>query len=269
MTINTPHLEQMQWQYFRNDSGETVPPFAVLRVTGTTVNNSMPAITCAKPNATSYNFYFVNGPFAVRNGKFGQGTYGPHVVARYDTAATPTLDAEWGPQSGSWFLSTAGSGFRIVGEISATKFTDSGLLEAIQVPSSAAASQPDWAVLNQPSITISSGTMTTITWSGDFDSGSADLEADAAAETIELGVNGSYLNELYLHGIHNGSGADTSFRLMSTLAVAQFNGAIQNPTFNGVAFLGHDSSAPGHQYTWIWCRATLEHHRIHSQCGRR
>lgn len=131
-------LQQNAWNYFKNVSAETIPAFAVMRVTGTIQVEGMTAITCAKPNSSSFSFYVVNGPAAVRAGFFGQCTYGPSLVVRY--SGSPSLDDDLGPTNGSWEISSGGSGFRVVGAINST------ILEAIQVPAASASGSQTYAV---------------------------------------------------------------------------------------------------------------------------
>jgi hypothetical protein len=50
-----------RWLAFRNDSGETIPPFAVLRITGVVTIAGRAVLTVSKPNADGGTFYAVNG----------------------------------------------------------------------------------------------------------------------------------------------------------------------------------------------------------------
>lgn len=105
---------------FRNDSGETIPAFAVMRVTGATGLGSIPVLTVAKPNTAFQRRYLVNGPLAV-SGASGQNTFGLGTWAEqsafvlYDDANTPAYGEEWGPSNGSWEIKKYRYGFHILG----------------------------------------------------------------------------------------------------------------------------------------------------------
>jgi len=188
-------LQQNPWHFFRNDSGESIPAFAVMRPTGTIQAFGATVFTCAKPNATSYSFYLINGPGVVRDGQFGQCTYGPDVVVLYDTGSSPALDEDWGPTNGSWKIATAGTGFRIVGVADAVK----GIIEVIQVKT-AAASTVHWgtlSVVHSPGAeqTITTGSWQTVTFSTGSDSGGV-ITADAANDKMTLAAYDYYLMAL-------------------------------------------------------------------------
>jgi len=102
---------------FHNDSGEAIPRFAVMRITG--VNNSGSApwrVKVGKPNDTFYNLYLVNSEVRCAVSGNGWGTFlfnSGHVLC--DSTYTPTAGQEWGPTSGSWSLVRHRPGFLIDG----------------------------------------------------------------------------------------------------------------------------------------------------------
>lgn len=105
---------------FRNDSGETIPAFAVMRVTGAAGLGSIPVITVAKPSTDFKRRYLVNGPFPVSGASgqyvFGLGTWAEQsAYVLYDDANTPAYGEEWGPSSGSWKIKKYRYGFHIIG----------------------------------------------------------------------------------------------------------------------------------------------------------
>lgn len=113
---------------FRNDSGETVPEWAVMRVTGMATSGIIcPTIT--KPDTTFSRLYMVNGPRLVppytgygQTG-YGWGTFLLTETLRlldqfvfYNTSSgTPAAGESWGPKNGQWALEKDYYGFGVLG----------------------------------------------------------------------------------------------------------------------------------------------------------
>lgn len=105
---------------FRNDSGETIPAYGVMRVTGVAGLGSIPTITVDKPSTTFQRLYLVNGPFQVSGtsgqNKFGLGTWAEGAAyVLYDDANTPAYGEEWGPSASSWKIKKNRYGFFVIG----------------------------------------------------------------------------------------------------------------------------------------------------------
>lgn len=103
---------------FKNDSGEAVPAYACMKVTGAEEGGVTGAyyVVIDKPDSTGGPFLF-NGPLEVGTGKFGQAHSGI-VRAAYNTG-TPAVGEIWGPKS-TWTLQAAGDpALEIYGEINA------------------------------------------------------------------------------------------------------------------------------------------------------
>jgi hypothetical protein len=103
---------------FRNDSGETIPAYAAMRVTGVVTAASVPVITVAKPSSTFQGLYLVNGPLPVASsGEIPSfGTWADQAgFVLYDDANTPAMGEEWGPYDGSWEIKKYRYGFTILG----------------------------------------------------------------------------------------------------------------------------------------------------------
>jgi hypothetical protein len=103
---------------FRNDSNETIPAYAAMRVTGVVTTMSIPVITVAKPSSTFQGLYLVNGPLPVASsGELPAfGTWADQAgFVLYDDANTPALGEEWGPYDGSWEIKKYRYGFTILG----------------------------------------------------------------------------------------------------------------------------------------------------------
>jgi hypothetical protein len=104
---------------FRNDSGETIPAFAVMEITGTVTVDSAVLFTVEKQGTELNRFMLVNGPDTVSTSQiYGTGSFVdlPDRVL-YDSAdGTPAAGQVWGPYPGSWALRRHMYGFRILGE---------------------------------------------------------------------------------------------------------------------------------------------------------
>ena len=126
-------LKDMQWEEFRNDSGEEIPAFAVMRCTGAAlIDSGQVVLKMAKPNTYGSQYlHYLNGPIKVANGKFGLCTQSRGAVALYDTAdGTPAFGERWGPRDATWKLKKNTGGFAVV-EVSNS--TD-GLVMVQQAP---------------------------------------------------------------------------------------------------------------------------------------
>ncbi len=114
---------------FRNDSGEEIPPFAVLRVDGIVDRDGQWVKKVFKPDDTYRLTYLVNGPAKIPVGGFGDATDGryPCIVAK--ETGTFAFEDAWGIANNSWTLHrwTPGGFF-----IQAESGTGKGLFERRQ-----------------------------------------------------------------------------------------------------------------------------------------
>lgn len=102
---------------FQNDSGETVPAYACIQLTGTTTLNSRVVFTADQWDGDgSDDIFYFNGPIDVADGETGEA-FQPNTAqwVLYDTEGTPAFQEEWGPVSGSWEIGSDGTGFIIMG----------------------------------------------------------------------------------------------------------------------------------------------------------
>lgn len=100
---------------FKNGSAETVPAFGIMQVdtvAGVPIDQAR-LVTIKKPDSTTGQ-YLVNGPLAVRAGKQGRCRLNGPMTMAY-TGSAPALGDTVGPSSGSWLVSTAGSGYDVLG----------------------------------------------------------------------------------------------------------------------------------------------------------
>ncbi len=99
---------------FYNDSGETIPAYAVMQVDEWKDDaNDRDYFRVIKPDGTGATF-ILNGPLEVADNSDGMGTRHDGMPARY-ASGTPTVDQTWGPTSSSWDLASSGTGFNIIG----------------------------------------------------------------------------------------------------------------------------------------------------------
>jgi len=89
---------------FKNSTGETVPAFGVMAVTGGNRTMLEPYLTIAKPSTTFRRRYVVNGDLAVEDGAFGYCYERGSVEVLYDSG-TPAVGEGWGPKPDQWTLS--------------------------------------------------------------------------------------------------------------------------------------------------------------------
>ena len=99
----------------KNNSGEAVPPHAAMKVTDWEVRENFGIAFISKPDTTFERHYLVNGPFAIPDGKWGEGSmWGITdllVEATYDSASSNDIV---GPEPGQWTSKVGNPGFRVV-----------------------------------------------------------------------------------------------------------------------------------------------------------
>jgi hypothetical protein len=102
---------------FRNDSGEAVPAYAVMRVTSRATVDGRSIHVIGKPTTTFQRRYLVNGVLEVGIGKRGWGTWLWHAdyVLYNSGSGTPAYGEGWGPKSGQWSLEKNYIGFFVEG----------------------------------------------------------------------------------------------------------------------------------------------------------
>jgi hypothetical protein len=101
---------------FLNESGETIPGFAVMQVSGWEVDRAgQDYVKVTKPDGNG-EVFLLNSPFPVADDKIGRATDESFCYALYDDADTPAVDEAWGPEADSWKLKKDNSGFFIVGD---------------------------------------------------------------------------------------------------------------------------------------------------------
>lgn len=102
---------------FSNASGQTVPSFGVLQITGSSVVGvGREILTATRPDGTAGAVYAVNGSVPVTAGQKGRCTLDFPTKAAYDTGdGTPAIGQFWGPKSGQFTLAQGRPYFLISG----------------------------------------------------------------------------------------------------------------------------------------------------------
>lgn len=112
-------VSQQRWVEFRNASGQDIPSFGVLQITGSeTLGVGRKVLTVTRPDGTAGATYAINGhlPVAAGSTKGGVCTMSWPANAAYDTGdGTPAINEVWGAKSGQFTLAKAKAGFKIAG----------------------------------------------------------------------------------------------------------------------------------------------------------
>jgi hypothetical protein len=138
---------------FRNDSGEAVPGYGLMRPTGMASVDDLKIITTSKPDATYRRPYLVNGPDEVAIDSYGWGYWLWHAdYVLYDTGATPAYGETWGPEPSSWTIKKDAPGFLIQGGNTGTGATSRTI--AIQDVPQHVFGKADAAIANAASGTV-------------------------------------------------------------------------------------------------------------------
>lgn len=114
-------LTRIRWMPCQNTTGNDIPGFAVMRVTGiadpTTTDNEY-VLQVDQPNG-SPALYCVNGPQVIKAQSGSTPGWGicsfdfPNFALYDSTSGTPAVNDGWGPKSGSWKLVKGQSGFNV------------------------------------------------------------------------------------------------------------------------------------------------------------
>lgn len=92
-------LSNIDWKTCKNNSGEDVSPFSVLRLSDITTIANVVVRVGVEPDTTFGQDYIVTGPRWIKNGKTGPCFPPGEVLVRYDTG-TPTIGEGYGPKPG-------------------------------------------------------------------------------------------------------------------------------------------------------------------------
>jgi hypothetical protein len=99
-----------------NESGETIPGFAVMQVSGWEAGRSgRDYVKVTKPDGAGA-IYLLNSPFPIADDKIGRATAANNCYALFNDAETPATSEAWGPEADSWKLAKGATGFLVVGD---------------------------------------------------------------------------------------------------------------------------------------------------------
>ena len=106
--MTTPFNHTVYEFAVRNDSGEDIPAFAVMKIDDAEAVSGRLVYVVKKPDAEFQRRYLINGPFVIPDGGSGNGTFAtaenPATALRNDDADPDDYGSVWGVASGSWEL---------------------------------------------------------------------------------------------------------------------------------------------------------------------
>ena len=104
-SLSQPHSFQELLPFVSNDSGEAIPPYACMQVTGTVELGSKNYLVVDKPADTdgSAGAFLFNGPREIADGEEGLAQLGPVLRAIKDTG-TVTGGDRWIPVIDEWYI---------------------------------------------------------------------------------------------------------------------------------------------------------------------
>jgi hypothetical protein len=107
------------WIPFRNDSGETIPAYSSVKVTGVVSGGARTTLTVSKPDSSA-TMFATTGPFSVPADGYGSACVSVHRVAKFTGSIASGNRCK--PKSGDWVLEEDSSGqFVCLGVIDSTK----------------------------------------------------------------------------------------------------------------------------------------------------
>lgn len=142
--------DRTAWLKFRNDSGEVIPPFALLRITGLTLIQNQRVLTVNKPNDTFNRYYAVNGGAKVGIAKLGECTMSRVCLVRTEAGAGL---GTYGARSGQWGLEPSRPGFTSIATHG--RSSQPNVVLAMQEPVSTLFGKTDAIITNDSSGTVS------------------------------------------------------------------------------------------------------------------
>jgi hypothetical protein len=121
--------------FIRNDSGEEVPAFGCVQISGAIDVSGQNYIRIVKPTGTSGQYLF-NGIAPVEAGGYGIAHDGPVCRALTD-GSTITLGDYWEPEASSWAVTPGGSLIKAIGSDNIVADVMRGLIKTDAVSSDA------------------------------------------------------------------------------------------------------------------------------------
>ncbi|REK19176.1 MAG: hypothetical protein DWQ37_01935 [Planctomycetota bacterium] len=100
---------------FQNVSGETIPAYGAMAVTGVVHDGGVAFLACDKPNTTFRREYAVNGVHDVAPGRRGSCCRAGDVRVLCEDAGDAEPGQGWGPKPGQWTLARGFPGYTVLG----------------------------------------------------------------------------------------------------------------------------------------------------------
>lgn len=102
-----------RWIEVYNGSGETIPPYSIVEIDDSSMDNGRTYVTVIKPVHDCVENFLVTGHQCIGAGKYGYATNDYPTYVAYD--GTPVQGEDWGPQEGSFLAGKNRRGLKIVG----------------------------------------------------------------------------------------------------------------------------------------------------------
>lgn len=125
-------LDQIRYYPVRNDSGEAIPAYGVMRIYSTETNARRTRVIVRKPNTDFQRLYLINGPQGISIGGTGSGTF-DIAYALCDSSASPLLAQHWGAKNGSFKLFPYRPGFFLLGNYQGSGATQRAIVRPFEV----------------------------------------------------------------------------------------------------------------------------------------
>ena len=103
--MNASAHRDIRWLPFRNDSGESIPAYSLLRITGVATVNGQIVWLAAKPNSsTTHLVWAFNGSTTTAIDGYGQCTFDYPAIAKIDTGVSTINNSRYGPSNSQWYI---------------------------------------------------------------------------------------------------------------------------------------------------------------------
>jgi hypothetical protein len=135
--LRGPAAMNLRYWPVRNESGEEIPAFACMQLSGVAlVDDNTYGFAAVKPTRFGAQYQHVfNGPTPIPTGKTGVAVCGEIVAALYDTAdGVPTVLESLGPRSGGWKLKRNTGGFALGAFSFADESTPADVVQVMSQP---------------------------------------------------------------------------------------------------------------------------------------
>jgi len=101
--------------YVKNDSGEEVPAYGLMQITGSEEIDGRNYITIEQYDETADGELLFNGTSAIPDTEYGVAQHGPIYLAQGDGTAATAGDL-WGPQDADWEVTDEGTSLVAIGD---------------------------------------------------------------------------------------------------------------------------------------------------------